>query len=109
MKKGDIILIGGVLVLALLAFLLFFRKDAGSRVTVQVDGVVTAVFSQQEDVEYPIHTRDEGLNQLIIRDGQVWVEWANCPTQVCVQTGKISQAGELIVCLPHKVVVMIEE
>jgi len=37
----------------------------------------------------------------------VWVESAECPDQVCVQTGKISKNGESILCLPARVEVRV--
>lgn len=33
----------------------------------------------------------------------VWVEEADCPTQDCVRTGRISRTGQSIVCLPARV------
>ncbi|HBE87040.1 MAG TPA: hypothetical protein DDW53_19330, partial [Lachnoclostridium sp.] len=33
---------------------------------------------------------------------------ASCPDKVCVRTGKIHRSGELIVCLPNRVVITIE-
>lgn len=33
---------------------------------------------------------------------------ADCPTQDCVHTGKISRSGQSIVCLPARVIVVLE-
>ncbi len=43
-----------------------------------------------------------------IHDGKVWVSKTDCPTRVCVHTGKISTAGESIVCVPNGLVIRIE-
>ena len=42
-----------------------------------------------------------------IRDGGVTVTDSNCPTQDCVHTGRISRAGQSIVCLPAQVAVQL--
>ncbi len=47
----------------------------------------------------------EGKNQVRIQDGEVFVEWADCPNQVCVETGKISAVGDVIACLPHHILI----
>jgi hypothetical protein len=35
------------------------------------------------------------------------MDYSDCKNQVCVNTGKISKAGETIVCLPNYVIVEI--
>ena len=41
------------------------------------------------------------------RDGGVAVTDSDCPTQDCVHTGRISRAGQSIVCLPAQVAVQL--
>ena len=53
-------------------------------------------------------TRADGHITLLIEQGGVFVEYADCPTQSCVRTGKITRAGESIVCLPNRVIVTLE-
>ena len=48
---------------------------------------------------------ERGENRVVIHDGTVTVESANCGNQVCVQHDPIDAAGEQIVCLPHGMVV----
>lgn len=50
----------------------------------------------------------EGENVIVVEGGKVRVESADCPNQDCVHQGEISQAGQQIVCLPHKLVVSIQ-
>lgn len=42
-----------------------------------------------------------------IKDGKVWVTDSTCNDHTCEHTGKISRAGQRIVCLPHGVVIAI--
>lgn len=38
----------------------------------------------------------------------VQVVWADCPTQDCVHTGRISRHGQAIICLPARIVIRLE-
>lgn len=46
--------------------------------------------------------------QVILTEEGVWVESADCPTQDCVHTGRISRSGQSIVCLPARIIVRLE-
>lgn len=41
-------------------------------------------------------------------EGGVRVSWADCPTQDCVRTGRITRGGQSIVCLPARIIVRLE-
>ncbi|MBQ5523338.1 MAG: NusG domain II-containing protein, partial [Oscillospiraceae bacterium] len=42
-------------------------------------------------------------------DGEAWISEANCPDKLCMGFGKISKNGEVIVCLPNRLIVVIED
>lgn len=69
--------------------------------------VVLKTFDLSENTEYTIETEPDGINHLIIEDGNVWISTANCPNHDCVKKGKISQNGEMLVCIPHRLTVSI--
>ncbi|HIU48220.1 MAG TPA: NusG domain II-containing protein, partial [Candidatus Avimonoglobus intestinipullorum] len=50
-----------------------------------------------------------GTNTVVIHDGEVYMESADCPDQLCVKQGKIHDAGRDIVCLPNRVVVSVSK
>ena len=107
LKKGDLYLIGGCLLAALVfcGLWLALRQDGGV-VIVEQDGRETARYALSEDRTVRIEGQG-GYNLLVIRDGEVWLSEADCPTGLCVKTGKIRYAGQSIVCLPHKLAVRI--
>lgn len=107
MKRKDLYLIVGVIILGIIAALIMklTQKD-GSMVVVTVKGQVYKTVSLKEEKEIQIETED-GLNIIEIHDGEVSMKEADCPDQVCVKHSKISKTGETIVCLPHEVVVEI--
>ena len=106
-KRGDIFLIGGCLLAALVCCGLWlgFRKDGGAGVVEQV-GRETARYAFSEDRTVRIEGQG-GYNLLVIQGGEAWLSEADCPTQLCVKTGMIRYAGQSIVCLPHRLAVRI--
>ena len=106
-KRGDIFLIAGCLLAALVCcgLLLGLRKDGGA-VVVEQDGRETARYALDEDRTVRIEG-EEGYNLLVIQGGEAWLSEADCPTQLCVKTGKIRYAGQSLVCLPHRLAVRI--
>lgn len=49
------------------------------------------------------------LNIVVIEHGKAFVREANCPDKICVNHSEISNVGESIICLPHKLIVEIKE
>ena len=44
---------------------------------------------------------------MIIKDGEVYMQEADCPNQICVHHAPISHRGETIVCLPNRIIIEI--
>ncbi|MCR5648605.1 MAG: NusG domain II-containing protein [Oscillospiraceae bacterium] len=111
MKKkrllADILLIAGVLIAAAVVWLLLPRGGGGAAAVVTVNGEHYASLPLSEDAELLIRSDDGGENLLVISGGKARVTESNCPNGVCVETGAVSSEGQLIVCLPHKVVIEI--
>ncbi len=85
LKKNDRILI--IIMLALLAGILIYRaaagKDSGYQVVIYVGNEVYGTYSISDDQDIRI----------------------DCPNQLCVYQGKVTQPGIPIVCLPHGITV----
>lgn len=107
LTRGDKILIAVILISGLFSLYgVNLLKKSGTLVQVEVAGEVTHILDLNEnqtiEVIGPI-----GATTLKIEAGKAWVNYSDCPEKVCVKTGKISRAGDLIVCVPNKVVVTI--
>lgn len=110
MKKKDLILGAGIIVIAL-AMLLVMQLTRGEEGN-QIPGYagwenLWNVFL----VEGSDH-RSKGrrfYNRIRIEDGKAYMEEANCPDGYCEEQGKISGHTQTIVCLPHKLVVEVLE
>ena len=107
MKKGDIILILLILLVAGSAFGIYraFPGSGGGEAVVYVDGEEEGRYSLNEDQTIEING---GTNILQIKNGKADMTEADCLDQLCVNQRAISRQGESIICLPHKVVVEVE-
>ena len=108
MKKGDIVLmiILGVAAAFILAGIVF--KPKALNCVVYEDQNRIASFPMKEDITYAIITSYGHTNVLRIENGKADVMEADCPNQICVHTAPISRVGDTILCLPHKVSVVLE-
>lgn len=109
MKKADFIIIAAVMLLAAVIFFLTNFKDKDSKKTVYVkyDNSVYSEYSLDKNGQYDIKT-EKGFNHLVIYNSSCYIDDADCENRVCINTGAISKSGEVIVCLPHKIVVYVE-
>lgn len=108
MKKNDIYLIVIILLISLATAVLFqvFLKQDGAVVLVTVNGEEYGKYSLNDNQSICIESNN-GQNILVIQDGAAYMAEASCPDHVCVNTGRISAGGEVIVCLPNQVIVTV--
>lgn len=107
--KADILVIGCVLIVALLFCVipsLHQTKGPGEIVILQ-DGAQVGRYLLTEDNTITVTDEKGGYNLILITEGTVRVTDANCPDKLCVQKRQISNNGESIICLPHKLVIQI--
>lgn len=113
MVKGDKILIITIIIICVVS--LGFIKNSGNRyntkyISIQVDGKEYKRITFDKSIsgkKVPIETQF-GYNLIEIGDGEVWVIEASCPDKLDVKQGKISKPGQIIVCLPNKLVIEIK-
>lgn len=111
-KRNTILLVGTLLILSGGGLLIqrLTVPDSGKYVVVTVNGYRTATLDLDRDAEKVIGDRENGdYNIVNVKDGRAWVSEANCGNQVCVLSGEISKRGDVIACLPHGMLVYIEE
>ena len=106
--KNDIIFVSAlfsVILVAVLGMLLF--RTSGNTVTVTIDGKMFGEYSLGRNRSIEIKS-ELGSNLLVIKDGKAYVESASCPDGICANHRPISYDGESIICLPNKVVIVID-
>ena len=106
-KKADIILcLSVVAVMMLVITLITFIPSKGNSAVVTLNGKVYGRYNLNENVEISVKG-ERGYNTVVIENKEVYVKNADCRDQICVNHTHISNDGEIIVCLPHKMTVEI--
>lgn len=113
LTKGDKILIISVIIISFLSLGFIKNNNAGYKekyISIQVNGEeYKKIIFDKKIIGKTIPIKTEfGYNLIEIGDGEVWVVEASCPDELDVKQGKISKSGEIIVCLPNKLVIEIK-
>ena len=107
-KKADIILTLGLIVIGLI--MTWYFTTGGSdpqELKVSVNGQVYGTYDLSTDRTITIKQKGY-TNKITIYNNSVSMSFSDCHGQDCVRSHSISQTGEQIVCLPHKVILEIE-
>lgn len=108
-------LLWGLLLLAVLLGLLaliFRHWDSGNIANVYQNGLlIRSIDLSQVTEPYSFTvTDDQGHeNTIQVESGRIRVSQANCPDQICVNTGWLETGIEPIVCLPARLVIRLEK
>ena len=97
--------------LAALGAGVYLLHGGGARAVISVDGQVWRTIdlgTVTEPYTFTVETA-EGWNRVQVSPGSIQVLDADCPHQDCVKQGAISDGLIPIVCLPHKLVIQIDE
>lgn len=113
LKPGDLIIIVLLVVLSFLPVVIFSMnsvstEQANNSVVISADGVHLHEMDLVDDGETETYeyVSEDGHRNVIVREGtEVKMIDASCPDQLCVRQGTITDAGETIVCLPHRLIV----
>lgn len=98
--------------LALLSFFSLTAKKEGKTVQILQDGVVI------EEIDLSVVTSERsftvewtggGSNLITVQPGRIRVTEADCPDQVCVDQGWLSDQAAPIVCMPHRLMIRIKD
>lgn len=112
MTKGDKILVF-LLIVASIASFWFIReanKNISNRyISIQVDGkeIKTIPFNEDTIGTTEVIQTEYGRNVIAIGDQTVRAIEADCPDKLDVLQGEIRRPGQLIVCLPNRLVIEI--
>ena len=108
MKWGDFVIIGAVLALAGAMLAFFALRASGDTLYAEVwqdDRLVERV----ELTDTTDRTIDlDGHNVIVLSGKTAVMQSADCPDQVCVDQGWISDGTVPVVCLPNRLVIQIE-
>lgn len=104
MKKADWFLVILVLLVAC-AMLFLLPSESGENVMIYHDGALLYTLPLHTDTRLELDL-PQGHNTVVIQGGKVYIESADCNGD-CIRSGQKSQAGTSIVCLPHRLSIVI--
>ncbi|MGI6491017.1 MAG: NusG domain II-containing protein [Pelotomaculum sp.] len=114
MKRFNYYLTAALIALALLSsgyIYLTQHNPAGKELTVEIyqDGQLyrQLPLAQNTHEELRVTNANGNYNIVEILDGRVRVKEADCPNQVCVNTGWLHKPGQIAFCAPNKVKVVV--
>lgn len=103
-KRGDIAVAAFLLTLsAAIGVIMLMCSPTPAYAVITVDGNEICRLPLDEDCIYRIGE----TNTIEISDGTVRMIDADCPDKICIHTGRISDSGRAIICLPNRVVISI--
>ena len=82
-------------------------RQPAAFVEITIDGTVVKELDLSQNAELVIDSPGGGTNTLMIEGGTVRVTDASCPDKLCMHQGKINESGEMIVCLPNRMIAKI--
>ncbi len=87
------------------------RSASGMVANIYQDGVCIGSIDLSQVAEAETYTVecDTGTNVIRVEPGRICILEADCPDQVCVQAGWLTDSAAPIVCLPHRLVIRLEE
>ena len=114
MKKLDIVIIAVLLIISFIPEVLFGIKYSGEAsetyAEITIGGKLYKTVSLSEnggEDSFIVHT-DQGFNEIEIKDNSIAIIDANCNDKLCLEIGHITDPGESIICLPHKLMIEVK-
>lgn len=113
MKKWDYVILGFAVACLFGSFFL------SRMVLTQSDGVPMVVIQSDRKLVYEKELTPQltdsilvesewGYNRVVIENGSVHIHEASCPDQTCTKDWHIQRTGQLIFCLPNRLIVEIK-
>ncbi len=93
-----------------LSCLIFLKPAKGKIANIYLDGkCIRSVDLSKKMSDTFVIECENGSNTIKVENGKICVCSADCPDKTCVKSGWISKTAAPIVCLPHRLVIRIEE
>lgn len=87
--------------------MIYGTKDAGGLVVITLRGEVIQEMPLNVDASFPVGSKEGDYNLVVVENGKAYVSEANCANQICKNSQSIFKSGEVITCIPHRLVITI--
>ena len=106
-RKGDVLAIVLVAVLAVAVAVCFLPKSQTGPVIAQVYHQGELVKTLSLDTDTTLEINGKYNNLITVKNGEISIVASDCPGEDCVHSGAIHSSGRSIVCLPNEVEVRV--
>lgn len=109
-KWGDVLIIIVIMVAAILISISFYEENTKVKTAVITQNNVVLKRIQLDNLAEPftMNYSDQYPGTIEAESGKIRFSHAECPDQVCVNTGWITRPGQIAVCLPAGVIIKVE-
>lgn len=108
LTTGDKILVAVLIILGITSIFAINKKRLpGETCTVEFSGDMKHYLKLSENQNLYVEG-SMGKTSIQIKNNKVRVTHSDCPEKICARTGWISNVGQIIVCVPNKVVIKID-
>ena len=107
---SDVLIIIFVLCISVLLFSVALDGNNPYRCVIEIDGAEYAVYNMAELGEEKIIEIDNefGKNTIVLDRYGAKITHSDCPDASEVKSGKITESGQSLICLPHRLIVKLE-
>lgn len=109
-KLGDVLIIFVIIAAAVIMTVSLYQKNtiAKTAVITQNNVVLKRIRLDHLPEPFTLDYTGDYPGTIQAENGKIRFFHADCPDQVCVQTGWINRPGQIAVCLPAGVIIKIE-
>jgi hypothetical protein len=106
-RPADFLLIIFILTFSIGGFFLRSHPQKGTHYLIEVNGKIAYRLSLTSDTLLTIRGK---TGEMLIKTEQnrICMYRSSCPLKICEKTGWIQKPGEVIICIPNKIVIRIE-
>ncbi len=110
LRYGDYFVIVMIIIVAVLFVVLFYDNNTNEKIAIisQNDIVLDRIELDKISERYVITYSGKYPGIIEVNNGKIRFLHADCPDQVCVNTGWIDRQGQIAVCLPAGVIIKVE-
>lgn len=107
-----VLIAAAAVVLAAVSLVLLTSRKAGTVVQVIQDGTVVREIDLSrvtQEYSFELESESGGHNTVLVQPGRICVSEADCPDQICVQQGWLTNQALPIVCMPHGLIITVTD
>ena len=110
LKYGDFLVILAIVLIAVLFAVSLYQSNTDEKIAIvsQNNVVLDRIELNKISERHLINYYGEYPGIIEVNNGKIRFLQADCPDQVCVNTGWIDRPGQIAVCLPAGVIIKIE-